>query len=127
MSKYRISEIDQLMAEFCHATSSPRRSLLIRILSRGERTASELAAETGFSPANVSQHLKLLRDKRIVAVRRSGGRASYRLLQPKVLEAMELMRQAFLECLDTAPAGGGTRRGVGARKASPCEGTNDHE
>jgi DNA-binding transcriptional ArsR family regulator len=108
MSKYRISEIDQLMAEFCHATSSPRRSLLIRILSQGERTASELAAETGFSPANVSQHLKLLRDKRIVAVRRSGGRASYRLLQPKVLEAMELMRQAFLECMDTAPAGVGT-------------------
>jgi DNA-binding transcriptional ArsR family regulator len=100
MSKYRITEIDELMAEFCHATSSPRRSMLIRILSHGERTASELSTQTGFSPANVSQHLKVLRDKRIVAVLRQGGRARYRLLQPKILAAMELMREAFLECLE---------------------------
>ena len=99
MSKVRISETDELMAEFCHATSSPRRSVLIRILGHGERAVSELAAETGFSATNVSQHLKVLRDKRIVGVRRSGGRATYRLLQPKILQAMQIMREAFAESL----------------------------
>ncbi len=105
MSQLRITETDHLVAEFCHTASSPRRSLLIRILSTGERTASELASETGFSPANVSQHLKLLRQKRIVAVSRVGGRARYRLIQPKILEAMDLMREACFECLGGNPAG----------------------
>jgi DNA-binding transcriptional ArsR family regulator len=118
MKEFRISEIDELLAEYCHATSNPRRSLLIRILGEGaeegaaqegaaqedwdgrERTVSELVELTGFSAANISQHLKLLRDKRIVAVRRQGGYARYRLAQPKILEAMRLMREAFLECLD---------------------------
>ncbi len=87
--------------------------MLIRILSHGERTASELSTETGFSPANVSQHLKVLRDKRIVAVLRQGGRARYRLLQPKILVAMELMREAFLECLE------GRNLDTGAQEPSP--------
>ncbi len=113
MKEFLISEIDELLAEYCHATSNPRRSLLIRILGEGadegaagedwigrERTVSELVELTGFSAANISQHLKLLRDKRIVAVRREGGYARYRLVQPKILEAMCLMREALLECLE---------------------------
>jgi ArsR family transcriptional regulator len=101
MSQFRNSEIDELMADFCHATSNPRRSLILRLLAERERTVSELVEATGFGPANLSQHLKLLRDKRIVAVQRQGGRATYRLLQPKILEAMRLMREAFLETLGT--------------------------
>ena len=51
MSKYRITETDELMAEYCHAASSPRRNLLLRILGRGEQTVSELVEVTGFSAA----------------------------------------------------------------------------
>ena len=99
MSKHRITETDQLLAEYCHTTSNPRRALLLRILGGGERTVTELVELTGFSAANVSQHLKLLRDKRIVAVAREAGFARYRLAQPKILAAMNLMREAFLECM----------------------------
>lgn len=127
MSKFRITETDELMAEFCHATSSPRRSLLIRILSQGDRTASELVEETGFSPANVSQHLKVLRDKRIVAVQRQGGRALYRLLQPKILAAMELMREAFLECLGGTGLEADHVPGAQAMSGTLGGGTQDNE
>ena len=100
MSQFRILEIDQLLSEYCHVTSNPRRSLLIRILGDGERTVSELVELTGFSAANISQHLRLLRQKRIVAVQRDGAYSRYRLIAPKLLQAMALMREAFMECLD---------------------------
>jgi ArsR family transcriptional regulator len=117
MSQLRSFEIDELMADFCHATSNPRRSLILRLLAERERTVSELAEATGFGAANLSQHLKLLRDKRIVAVQRQRGRATYRLLQPKILEAMRLMREAFLETL-----GGDARPEDGAALDHPCAG-----
>jgi ArsR family transcriptional regulator len=96
----RISELDKLQADYCHAISNPRRALLLRILGEGERSVSALVELTGFSPANVSQHLTLLRSRRIVAMRREGGFTLYRLAQPRILEAMSLMREALLESLD---------------------------
>lgn len=99
MTQFVISEIDERLADFCHTASNPRRSLLIRILGDGEHTVTELVEATGFSATNVSQHLKLLRDKRLVAVTRQGGYARYRLANTKILEAQRAMREAFLECL----------------------------
>jgi len=97
MPNYRLTEIDRLLADYCHAISSPRRNLIIRILGEGERTVSQLVELTGFSISNVSQHLKVLRDKRIVAVRREGAYATYSVAQPQLLNAMETLRDAIIE------------------------------
>jgi DNA-binding transcriptional ArsR family regulator len=96
MSNLRITETDRLLADYCHAISSPRRNLLIRILAERERTVGELAALTGFSFSNISQHLKVLRDKRIVSVDRAGSHATYRVAQPALLAAMASLREAVL-------------------------------
>ncbi len=103
MAKFRISETDELLAEYCHTVSSPRRNLLIRILGQGQRSVSELVELTGFTVSNISQHLKILRDKRIVSVRRSRGRATYRLTQPALLEVLMSMRQLFLTQIEPQP------------------------
>ncbi len=99
MSKSRISEVDRMLADHCHAISNPRRNLIIRILGDGEHTVSELVELTGFSCSNISQHLKILRDRRIVAVNRNGAFASYRLAQPGLLEAVSALRNAMIESL----------------------------
>lgn len=99
MPNYRITEIDRILADYCHAISSPRRNLLIRLLGERERTVSELVELTGFSISNVSQHLKILRDKRIVAVRRAGSYATYRMAHTGLLDAMETLRVAVLESM----------------------------
>ena len=104
MAKFSISETDELLADYCHTVSSPRRNLLIRILGHGERSVSELVELTGFTVSNVSQHLKILRDKRIVAVRRSRGRATYRLAQPALLEVLMSLRQLFLTQIEPQPS-----------------------
>ena len=99
MTKFRISELDRRLADYCHAMTNPRRAMLIKILGESERAVSELVALTEFGATNVSQHLKVLRDKHIVAVTRQGGCAKYRLNNAKVLDAMQAMREAFTECL----------------------------
>ena len=45
----------------------------------GERTVDELVRSTGLAPSAASQQLRLLRQSRLVAVRRSGRNAYYRL------------------------------------------------
>jgi DNA-binding transcriptional ArsR family regulator len=61
-----------------------RRRILVRLVD-GEQPASELAAEFDVTFSAVSQHLKLLRDSRLVSERRDGRQRIYRL-EPKPLE-----------------------------------------
>src|SRR6185436_4285242 len=61
-----------------------RRRILVR-LADGEQAASELAAEFDVTFSAVSQHLKLLRDSRLVSERREGRLRIYKL-EPKPLE-----------------------------------------
>lgn len=61
------------------ALADPTRRHLLEQLSGGERSAGELAAGLTISQAAVSQHLKLLRDTGLVAVRQDGRHRYYRL------------------------------------------------
>jgi len=102
MPELRITEIDRLLADYCHAISSPRRNLLIRLLGERDRRVSELVELTGFSISNVSQHLKILRDKRIVTVHRAGASATYSMAHPELLDAMEALREAVLKSMQAS-------------------------
>ena len=64
-----------------HAVADPtRRAMLERLLPSGtERTAGELGADFGLSQPTVSQHLKVLRDAGLVAVRDEGRCRIYQL------------------------------------------------
>jgi ArsR family transcriptional regulator len=50
--------------------------------------------------ANLSQHLAVMRQKGIVATRREGLNVYYRLSNPKIIKACDLMRQVLLEHLE---------------------------
>ena len=59
------------------ALADPTRRRLVEILLEGEKPAGDLAARFDMSGAAVSQHLKVLRDARIVRVRREAQRRIY--------------------------------------------------
>lgn len=61
------------------ALSSPHRLELLELLAQGERTVESLAAETGLSLANTSQHLQTLRQAALVETRKEGLYVHYRL------------------------------------------------
>ncbi len=66
------------------ALASPRRLELLDLLCQAERSVDELAQETGLSPSNVSQHLRVLKECRLVEFTRDGLHARYHLADPAV-------------------------------------------
>lgn len=55
----------------------------------GEASVSELAAAIDASHANVSKHLQLMLGERMVARRREGSRAYYRIADPSLIALCE--------------------------------------
>jgi rhodanese-related sulfurtransferase len=85
------------------AFASPRRIELIDVLAQGERNVETLARETGLSVANTSRHLQVLKSVNLVALRKDGLQAVYRLADPSVLEgyrALQKLSEARLAEVD---------------------------
>ena len=66
------------------------------MLSEGPLEVGRLATTLHTSQPNVSQHLALLRASGLVDVERNGREVRYRLADPEVMTACEIMR-GFLE------------------------------
>ncbi|WP_114855213.1 helix-turn-helix transcriptional regulator [Brachybacterium sp. YJGR34] len=83
------AEVDDL-ADVFSLLGDPGRLRLLLVLREGEVSVGELAEVTGRSESGVSHALQLLRAHRIVAVRRAGRRAFYRLDDPHVRMLLDL-------------------------------------
>ena len=71
--------------------SEPMRLRLIYALMDGEKTVSELVAETGGVQANVSKHLSLLLDAGILGRRKQGTSAYYRIVDDSIFQLCDLV------------------------------------
>ncbi|TMK45786.1 MAG: helix-turn-helix transcriptional regulator [Actinobacteria bacterium] len=92
-------EIYELHARLCKALADPKRLLLLESLRLGPATVGELANGIGISQSNVSQHLALLRDRGIVHSERAGNNVLYSLSNPKVLKAVDILREVMTETI----------------------------
>ena len=92
-------EIFKLQAELCKCMADPKRLRIIHELRGGERSVSELAEMLGLKQANTSQHLALLRKTGVVMPRKEGSTVYYRLVNSKVAEACDLVREVIAEQL----------------------------
>lgn len=81
--------IEELGATF-GLLADPGRLRLLLALRAGETCVCDLAAACGQSESGVSHALRLLRAHRVVAVRRVGRRAYYRLNDHHVASFLEL-------------------------------------
>lgn len=86
------NEIYEQFARIGKAVSSPKRLELLDILCQGERTVEKLAAETGLSVANTSQHLQVMKNARLVEQEKKGLYVYYRPA-PMVCQFFLSMRQ----------------------------------
>ena len=84
-------EAEQI-AEAMRAFGSATRLQVLWSLLDGERTVEELVAAVGMEQSAVSHQLRLLRGQRLVAVRREGRRAYYRLHDHHLPELLLAMR-----------------------------------
>ena len=93
---------DQLYAyhaEMCKVFSHPKRLQLINILWEKEINAGELGEKLGLTPANLSQHLTMMRRSRIMVSRKVGNVVYYRIANPRLLEAFDMLREILFEQL----------------------------
>jgi rhodanese-related sulfurtransferase len=80
---------NKLYAEFARvgmALASDKRLELLDLLAQGPRYVDALAAEMEMSVANISQHLQVLRNAKLVDSEREGNRVRYRLADESVLK-----------------------------------------
>src|SRR6266702_375306 len=76
------------------ALASGRRAEIVDVLSQGERSVEELAAEIGPSVATTSQHLRHLAGAGLVRTRRDGNRVFYAPTSPQVTHLWAALRAA---------------------------------
>jgi len=107
----------ELQAEICQIFAHPKRIELLNLLRDGEKSVGALVTEMGIAKANVSQHLGVLRERGVVSVRRKGQMVYYRVANPKIFRACELMRQVLLEGLSEGRLIAARAAGQAARSA----------
>lgn len=90
-------KIYRLHSELCKSLSHPKRLEILNNLRDGEKSVSELFSVVSSSKANLSQHLAILREKRIISSRREGVNIFYRLANPKMIKACDIIREVLFE------------------------------
>jgi DNA-binding transcriptional ArsR family regulator len=86
-----VDEADAL-ADAMRAFGAGSRLRLLYALLAGERTVEDLADAAGLSTSAASHQLRLLRHARLVAVRRKGRHAHYRLHDHHVADLLAAIR-----------------------------------
>lgn len=87
---------DRLYPEFARiaqALGSDSRLELVDLLAQCPRRVEALADETGMTVANVSQHLQVLKNARLVESERRGTAVTYRLASPDILALWLALRR----------------------------------
>ncbi len=74
------------------ALADAKRLCVLETLADGERSVGELSQQVGCHVPNMSQHLAVLRAAGLVTARKSGSTVYYRLADPRVLEAYQLIQ-----------------------------------
>jgi ArsR family transcriptional regulator len=86
-------------AELCKTLSNPTRLEILNLLRDKERAVSELTALTGVRQATISQHLAVLRQSGVVSTRKDGASIFYKIANPKIIDACEIIREVLFEHL----------------------------
>ena len=91
-------------AEVFQALAHPTRIHIIESLRDGELSVGALSERVAAEPANLSQHLAVLRSKSLVSNRKEGNQVIYSLRDPLLIEVLDTMRRYFQAHLKEALA-----------------------
>jgi DNA-binding transcriptional ArsR family regulator len=92
-------EISLLHANICQALSDPKRILMLYVLRERPMHVNELAEALHVPQPTVSRHLKVLRERQLVATEREGSSVLYSLADDRVIDALDTLRSVLLGTL----------------------------
>ncbi len=82
-------------ASVFQALAHPTRIAIVEALRDRELSAGAIHELLGIEQANLSQHLAVLRGRRIVVNRKDGNQVFYSLGNPVLIEVLDIMRRYF--------------------------------
>jgi DNA-binding transcriptional ArsR family regulator len=94
-----VSEINRMHAHVCQALADPKRILILYALHERPRNVTELTELYEFTQPTVSRHLRFLRERDLVLAERSGNTITYSLADPRVIDALDIMRSVMADIL----------------------------
>ena len=85
----------RVKAEVFQVLGHPTRIHVVECLRDGELAVNAILERVGVEPANLSQHLSVLRAKNLVVKRKDGNQVLYALRDPLLVEVLHVMRRYF--------------------------------
>ena len=99
MEKPLQEELAQFHAGICQALADTTRIAILYELAEGRKNVSELVEVLGSPQGTVSRHLKVLRERDMVDSERDGVNVYYSLPDPRIIEALNLLRAVMANIL----------------------------
>ncbi|MEW6063567.1 MAG: metalloregulator ArsR/SmtB family transcription factor [Nanoarchaeota archaeon] len=93
-------ELYEIHAEMCKVFSNSTRLEILNLLRAKEMSVTELIEKTKLSQANISQHLSIMKAKGIVISNRKGKNVYYKITNPKIIKAFDIIRDVLAEKLN---------------------------
>ncbi|PIN86999.1 transcriptional regulator [Candidatus Woesearchaeota archaeon CG10_big_fil_rev_8_21_14_0_10_44_13] len=94
-----MKELYKIHAELCKVFSNPTRLEILNLLRDKEMSVTGLIEKTKLSQSNISQHLSIMKSKGIVISNRKGKNVYYKLTNPKIIKAFDIIREVLSERL----------------------------
>ena len=94
-----MKELYCIHSDMCKVFSNPTRLEILDILRNKEMSVTDLVEKTKLSQANISQHLSIMKSKGIVSSNRKGKNIYYKLTNPKIINAFDIIREVLAERL----------------------------
>ncbi len=79
------------IAKYFQALAEPMRLKILNGLRDGERNVTELVEISGGTQANISKHLTLLRESKLIKRESRGTKAYYSIADPRIYELCNLV------------------------------------
>jgi ArsR family transcriptional regulator len=97
-------EVHLLHSRMCEGLADPTRILLLYALAESPRNVGELAEMLHTPQPTVSRHLKVLREREMVRAERTGPAVRYSLTDPRIIEALDILRAVLASRLKSQAA-----------------------
>ncbi|MHB1711560.1 MAG: ArsR/SmtB family transcription factor [Acidimicrobiales bacterium] len=88
-------QLDELATSMGRAFNHSYRLMLLYALRDGPQTVGDLSRMLETSQSNTSRHLAMLRDQGLVGTKRRGNTVLYSLRHPRVLDAVDILRDVM--------------------------------
>ncbi len=93
--------LSQMTSSLLKSIAHPTRLQILECLkNEDELCVCDIYEELGLEQSNVSQHLKILKDKNILVSRKDGLRVMYSVKYPDIYEVLDIVKKILLKELN---------------------------